>query len=270
MKKHIGTHIILILGAAVMASAFAWMLSTSLMTESESKAVPIALAPHAPQWGNYAEAWSKAPFGRYFFNSIVTSAAVTAGVLFTSILAGYAFACLEFRGKNVLFGVLLATMMIPFEVTVVPNSLIVQWLGWYNTYLALIIPWTANVFSIFLLRQFFRSLPKDYFEAAQIDGCGHWRYLWSVAVPMVSPALVTAALFAFLGSWNSLLWPLIVTDSEAMRTLQFGLTVFLQEEQTSTHLLMAAAAFTIAPVVILYLILQRRFIEGVTGTGLKQ
>ena len=252
-----------------MASAFAWMLSTSLMTREEAAAVPIALLPAHPQWSNYAEAWTKAPFARYFVNSVVTSLAVTVGVLFTSILAGYAFACLEFWGKGVIFGALLATMMIPFEVTVVPNSLLIQRLGWYDTYPALIVPWTANVFSIFLMRQFFRSLPRDYFEAAQIDGCGHWRYLWRVAVPMVSPAVVTVALFAFLGSWNSLLWPLIVTNSEHMRTIQFGLTVFLQEENTKTNLLMAAAAFTIAPVVALYLILQRRFIEGVTGAGLK-
>jgi multiple sugar transport system permease protein len=270
MKRHTGTHIVLLLGAVVMASAFAWMLSTSLMTDEEANAVPISLLPAQPRWGNFLEAWGKAPFGRYFVNSALTALAVTVGVLFTSILAGYAFACLEFRGKGLIFGALLATMMIPFEVTVVPNSLLVQWLGWYDTYLALIVPWTANVFSIFLMRQFFRSLPRDYFEAAQVDGCGHWRYLWRVAVPMVSPAVVTVALFAFLGSWNSLLWPLIVTDSERMRTLQFGLTIFLQEEHTETHLLMAAASFTIAPVVVLYLVLQRRFIEGVTGVGLKQ
>ncbi len=270
MARRIGTHILLILGAVVMVSAFAWMLSTSLMTDAETQKVPIALVPESPQWGNFAEAYDQAPFERYFINSMITSVAVTAGVLFSSILAGYAFACLEFRGRRLIFGALLATMMIPFEVTVIPNSLIVMRLGWYDTYLALIVPWTASVFSIFLLRQFFKSLPRDYFEAAQIDGCGHWRYLWQVAVPMMWPALVTVGLFAFLGSWNSLLWPLIVTDSEMMRTLQFGLTVFLQEEHTEVHLLMAASAFTMAPVVVLYLILQRRFIEGVTGAGLKQ
>ena len=260
----------LICGALVMASAFVWMLATSLMTGVEASSVPIPLWPSSPQWHNYRDAWQEAPFGTYFINSVVTSLAVTAGVVFTSILAGYAFACMRFRGKGLIFGALLATMMIPFEVTVIPNSLIIQRLGWYDTYLALIIPWTANVFSIFLMRQFFKALPKDYFEAAQIDGCGHWRYLWQIAVPMVYPALVTVGLFAFLGSWNSLLWPLIVTDSEHMRTVQFGLTVFLQEEHTETHLLMAASAFVIAPVVLLYLLLQRWFIEGVTGAGLKQ
>ena len=270
MKRHIGTHTLLLIGALVMASAFAWMISTSLMTSSETSAVPIALAPEDAQWDNYPDAWSKAPFGRYFINSIVTSLAVTACVLFTSILGGYAFACMEFRGKGLIFGLLLATMMIPFEVTVIPNWLMIRRLGWYDTYWALIVPWSANVFSIFLMRQFFMSLPKSYFEAAQMDGCNHWRYMWSVAVPLVSPAVATVGLFAFLGSWNSLLWPLVATKSESMRTVQLGLTVFMQEANTETHLLMAAATFTIAPIVILYLILQRRFIEGVTGVGIKE
>ena len=263
------SHFILIAGAILMAFPFLWMLSTALMTQSETDELPVRLLPGKLMFSNFIQAWGKAAFGRFFINTIFVALCVTACVLFTSILAGYTFGRLKFKGKGIVFGIFMATMMVPFEVILIPNSLIVQGLGLQNTYAALILPWGANVFSIFLLKQFFQSLPADYFDAAQIDGCSHWQFLWHVAVPMVKPALVTVALFAFLGSWNSLLWPLIVTDDENMRVLQVGLTTFLQREESATHLLMAACAFTTAPIVIIYLILQRWFIEGVSGVGLK-
>jgi len=263
------SHAILGGGAVLMAFPFLWMLATSLMTKGETEQLPVRLLPGKPMFSNFIEAWSKAPFGRYFLNTLFVSLCVTACVLLTSILAGYTFGRLKFRGKAIIFGIFMATMMVPFEVILIPNSLIVQRLGLQNTYAALILPWAANVFSIFLLKQFFQSLPGDYFDAAQIDGCSHWQFLWHVAVPMVKPALVTVAIFAFIGSWNSLLWPLIVTDDEKMRVLQVGLSTFLQREESATQLLMAACAFTTAPIVIIYLILQRWFIEGVSGVGLK-
>ena len=261
------SHIILLIGALAMAFPFLWMIATSLMTEIETKR--FALLPATPIFHNYVEAWTKAPFGRYFVNTMAVSLAVTACVLVTSILAGYTFGRLQFKGKGIIFGVFMATMMVPFEVILIPNSLLVQQLGLQNTYGALVLPWAANVFSIFLMKQFFQSLPADYFDAAQIDGCTHWQFLWQVAVPMVRPALITVAIFAFLGSWNSLLWPLIVTDDSSMRVLQVGLSTFLEEEKSMTHLLMAACVFTTAPIVILYLVLQRWFMEGVSGVGLK-
>jgi len=208
-------------------------------------------------------------FTTYFSNSLFVAACVTAGVLFTSILAAYAFANMTFPGKGVIFVLFLATMMIPFEVTIVPNYMTIDALDWYNTFPALIVPWMANVFSIFILRQFFRTIPRDYFDAARIDGCGHWRYMWNVAVPMAVPALVTITIFTFLGSWNAFLWPMLVTDAPRMRVVQYGLKVMMDENSTNFHLLMAAAAIVIIPVVALYLILQRRFIEGVSGAGLK-
>jgi len=273
------SHIILLLGALLMAFPFVWMIATSLMTEIETKTITAsggslwallkALVPAKPMAGNYLLAWSKAPFARYFLNTIFVSLAVTGCVLITSILAGYTFGRLQFKGKTLIFGIFMATMMVPFEVILIPNSLLIQRLGLQNTYPALVLPWAANVFSIFLLKQFFQSVPSDYFDAAQIDGCTHWQFLWRVAVPMVKPALITVAIFAFLGSWNSLLWPLIVTDDAGMRVLQVGLSTFLEEEKSMTHLLMAACVFTTAPIVILYLILQRWFIEGVAGVGLK-
>jgi ABC-type glycerol-3-phosphate transport system permease component len=156
-------------------------------------------------------------------------------------------------------------MMIPFEVVLIPNFLMVNRLKWYNTFAALIVPWASNVFSVFLLNQFFRALPKDFFEAAQLDGCGHVRYLWAVAAPLARPALATAGLFAFLGSWNSLLWPLLVTNSDAMRPIEVGLQTFLQAEGPKPHLLMAASTLAMVPIVALFLVTQRTFIEGVAA-----
>ena len=208
-------------------------------------------------------------FTTYFSNSLFVATCVTAGVLFTSILAAYAFANMNFRGRKPLFLLFLATMMIPFEVTIVPNFMTIDALGWYNSFAALIVPWLASVFSVFILRQFFRTIPPDYFNAARIDGCGHWRYLWAVAVPMAAPALVTITLFTFLASWNAFLWPMLVTDETRMRVVQYGLKIMMDDNSTNFHLLMAAAAIVIIPVVALYLVLQRRFIEGVSGAGLK-
>jgi len=263
--RNLLSHAVLAGGALLMAFPFLWMISTSLMTDTDTDTVPIRFVPSAVQFANYLRALASAPFGRYFINTLLVSVAVTLCVLFTSILAGYAFGRMQFKGKGLIFAVFMATMMVPFEVILIPNSLIIQRMGLQNTYPALILPWAANVFSIFLLRQFFRSMPNDYYDAARIDGCSEWQFLWKIAVPMVRPALVTVGLFAFLGSWNSLLWPLIVTDDTNMRVLQVGLASFLQEEKTLVNLLMAASFFVTAPILVLYLIAQRRFIEGVSG-----
>lgn len=308
--KRGATHAVLMAGVVLVAFPFVWMILTSCKTAMGARSIPPRLLPKRFLAGNYREiwqtgsfpgnvvesvivvknyvrAWRAAPFGRYFINTTLVAACVTLGVLVTSIMAGYAFARFEFFGKQAIFLLFLATMMVPFEVILVPNYLIVDAargaLGGLLsplfgpetadcglTYLALVVPWSANVFSIFLLRQFFQSLPQDYFDAAQIDGCGHWRFLWQVAVPMVSPALVTVAIFAFLGSWNSLLWPLVISNAEETRVLQVGLSIFITEEDAQMNLLMAAATFTILPMVLLYVAAQRQFIEGVTGVGLKQ
>ncbi len=275
--RRAASYLILIAGALIVAFPFFWMVSTSLKTSEETYAVPQTLLPASPEWHNYAEAWTSAEdasddtvtFGVYFRNSLIVAACVTAGVLLTSILAAYAFANMEFPGRGVLFVLFLSTMMIPFEVTLVPNIAIMRWLGWYDGFPALIVPWMASVFSIFILRQFFKTVPRDYFDAARIDGCGHWRYMWQVAVPMAAPALITITIFTFLGSWNAFLWPMLVTDDPRLRVVQYGLKMMMEEQSTNFHLLMAGAAIVIMPVVLLYLILQRRFIEGVSGAGLK-
>jgi multiple sugar transport system permease protein len=256
--------VLAVLGLAV-SFPFAWMVLTSLKSLPETRSAPPVLLPATPQWANYSEAWSEAPFARYFANSAGVSSAVTLSVVLTALLAGYAFGHMRFPGRDAILVVYLATMMIPFEVVLIPNFLMVKQLGWYDTYLALIVPWGANVFSVFLLTQFFKGLPRDYFEAAQLDGCGHVEYLRAVAAPLARPALVTAGLFAFLGSWNSLLWPLLVTNRDDMRPIEVGLRFFVQAEGPRQHLLMAASTLAILPIVALFFLAQRAFIEGVSA-----
>ena len=264
----IGLHAALLLLGLLVALPFFWMVATSLKTEAEVAAYPPTLLPAAPQWGNYPAAWHEAPFARYFFNSTLVAVLVTLCVMWSALWAGYAFGQLRFPGKGLLFGLYLATLMIPFEVVLIPNFLLVRQFGWYDSYRALVIPWGASGFSVFLLTQFFRSLPRDFFEAAQLDGCGHWQYLWRIGAPLARPPLVTAGLFAFLGSWNGLLWPLMVTQREEMRTIEVGLQNFLQAEGTYPHLLMAASTLAMLPVVILFFLAQRTFVEGVSA-GIK-
>jgi len=238
-----------------------------------------------PQWRNYVEAWN-APakgnpqnpvtFTRYFWVSGVTSLLTTLGTLITSILAAYAFAKMRFRGGNLLFYLVLATMMVPGQVLLIPNFLILSalpdysfGLRWLDNYPALVVPWLASVFGIFMLRQFFRGIPDELWDAAQIDGAGRFRYLWQVMLPLSKPAVITLALFAFLGEWNSLLWPLIVTTSPDMRTLMVGLQTFNEEMSGNSHLLMAAATIAVLPVIILFFVLQRFFVAGLARTGFK-
>jgi multiple sugar transport system permease protein len=265
----VGTHAALVLGALVMAFPFYWMVTTGLKGPAEALSFPPTLIPKAPTLGNFRQVWQEQPFGRYLLNSGFVSTAVTLGVLVTSSLAAHAFARMRFWGRELLFGAFLATMMIPFEVVLIPDFLIIRQLGWFDSYLALIVPWTASVFGIFLLRQTFLGIPDELFEASQLDGCGHGRFLFRVALPLVTPALVTVALVTFLGSWNSLLWPLVVTHRQELMVVQVGLVSYLGEEGSQYQLVMAAATVSILPIVVLFLAAQRHFVEGIARTGLK-
>ncbi|MBU0495647.1 MAG: carbohydrate ABC transporter permease [Chloroflexi bacterium] len=218
---------------------------------------------------NYVDAWNSAPFLLYFRNTVFMAGCIVVGVLFTSALAGYAFARMEFFGRNAIFMLFLSTMMIPFEVIMIPNYVIVYNLGWYNAWPGLIVPWIVNVFSVFLFRQFFITIPKDLHDAALIDGCGHIRFLTQIILPLSKPAVITVSLLSFLGTWNTLLWPILVTKDDEHRPIQLGLSVFKTEAGTEINLLMAGAMLTILPIIILYLVAQRYFIEGIATSGLK-
>ena len=265
-------YIILILSAALAVLPFVWMLSSSLMTLGET--LNRKLVPSTPQFGNYLEAWNRADFAHYFLNSVIITGVTLVGLLVTSTLAAYAFARIEFPGRNLIFTVLLASLMIPETVTFIPNFLLVRgdiipWGSWFNTLPALTVPFMGSAFSIFLLRQFFARLPKELWDAAQLDGAGHLRFLVTIVVPMSRPVLLTVTLFAFVTSWNSFLWPLLVTTDNTWRPLMVGLYNFQSEAGTQTHLLMAASVISIIPVLILYFFTQKQFTEGIATSGLK-
>ena len=218
---------------------------------------------------NYADAWHAAPFGRYYLNTIFVATATTILEVILASMAAFAFSILRFRGRDLLFGIFVATMMVPGEVLLVPNYITVSKFGWIDTYYALIIPWIVSVFAIFLIRQYFLTLPRELYDAAKIDGCSNWRYLWQIAVPLSKPVIITGALLKFVGSWNAFLWVLIVTNDPKYRTLPVGLYTFRGEAGDIYNQLMAAATFSVLPVIILFLFAQKHFIRGIARTGLK-
>ena len=221
-------------------------------------------------WQNYKKAWQSAPFGIYFFNSIFTSFIITLTQIFTSSLAAYAFSRFNFVFKKQLFMMLLGTLMIPGQVLLIPNYIILSKLGLIDTYGALVIPWLASVFGIYFMKQHFDTIPKDLFDAAKIDGCKDTQILFHIVFPLSVSVIASTGLLTFISNWNSLLWPLIVTNSVNMRTLQVGLAVFNQEAGTMWPLLMAASTFSLLPLVVLFFLTQKTFIEGIAGSGLKE
>ncbi|HOH53753.1 MAG TPA: ABC transporter permease subunit [Fervidobacterium sp.] len=218
---------------------------------------------------NYVLAWQAAPFGIYYVNTIFVAVVTTLLEIVISAMAAYAFSWMRFPGRDLLFSIFLATMMVPGEVLLVPNFITITKFGWIDTYYALIVPWVVSVFSIFLMKQHFMSIPTELFDAARIDGCSHWRYLWQIVMPLSRPVVITTALLKFVGSWNSFLWVLIVTNDPKYRTLTVGLQAFSSDVGTLYNLLMAAATFTILPVIIIFLFTQRYFVRGIARTGLK-
>lgn len=274
---------VLIFGALAAVTPFVYMLMTSL--KSYGSVITNNLWPWFPfgnepvQWSNYAEAIDRVGFDRawnvplvvrYFANSLITSFVIVMGVLVTSTLAAYVLARMNVPGKNLIFLFILATLMIPPDLTLVPQVVMMFNLKWYNTYLALTVPFLTSVFAIFLLRQFFMQIPKDLYDAARIDGAGHLRFLISIVVPLSKPALLTVALLNFIWAWDSFKWPLLVTRDSNMRVLAVGLQQFLAGEGgTNIQFLMAFATLVVLPVVILYFFTQKYFTEGVITTGLK-
>jgi ABC-type glycerol-3-phosphate transport system permease component len=266
---------VLLVGALAALLPFLSMVSTSLKTLAETitRVSPIPFAadfwPRAPQWNNYATAWNAASFSLYFKNSVLIAALTVLGVLVTSTPAAYAFAKIRFAAKEAVFAVFLATLIIPESVFLVPNFLIVVRLGWYDTLSGLTVPFMASAFSIFLLRQFFAQLPNELLEAARIDGAGHGRSLFSIVLPLSRAPLATVAFLAFLGSWNALQWPLVVTGSPRWRPITVGLTTFLSEAGPQAQLSMAGAVIAVVPVLLLYFVAQRQFTEAISRSGIK-
>lgn len=263
------TYTILILGAAFILLPFVWMISTSVKPDNEVLKMPPQWIPTVIQWKNYVDAFKAVPFFTYLKNSIVVTVAITSCELITTILAAFAFAQLEFKGKNLLFMLLVATMMVPGEILTIPNFVTLARLGWIDSYKAMVAPWATSVFSIFLLRQQFASIPQSYYKAARMDGCSDLWYLFTVMVPMSRPTIVSVALLKIINSWNSYLWPLISTNSREMRTLPVGLAYFSTEAGTDYNTLMAFSLMIISPTILVYLFTQKYIIQGVSKTGLK-
>jgi multiple sugar transport system permease protein len=263
-------HIVLILGAIWMLFPFFWMVSTSLKTQMEALKFPPDIVPNVFKFINYVEAFKQVDFSRYFLNTIIMTIGTTLLVFVTSSLAAYAFARLKFYGRELLFTLFLAMMMVPIPVYLVPSYVILSRFGWIDTFLALIIPWSANIFSIFLLRQHFKTIPQELFDAAKIDGLNHVQILKNIVLPLSKAVLVTVGIFQVVTNWNSFLWPLIVTHSDSMRTIQTGLAYFAQAESTNYPLLCAASTFTTAPLIILYFFVQKQIMESYARAGLKE
>lgn len=264
-----GGYCILLAGAAFVLLPFVWMLLTSLKPSREVLMMPPKWFPSVIMWENYVDAYCAAPFAVYFFNSAIVSLAITAGELVTTILAAYAFSQMDFKGRDALFMLLVATMMVPGEILIIPNYVTLADLGWINTYKALILPWCASVFSIFLLKQQFSSIPAAYYKAARIDGCRRFRYLITVMVPMSKPAIVAIALLKLINSWNSYMWPLIVTNTNEMRTLPVALAAFSTEAGILYNTLMAFSLMIISPILLVYFFARKYIIRGVSSAGLK-
>jgi ABC-type glycerol-3-phosphate transport system permease component len=220
-------------------------------------------------WENFKNAWTKVPFGRYFMNTIIVSICMVLGVVVTGALAAYAFARMNFFGREFIFYLFISMMMVPQPIYLIPSYILLHNFGWLDTYMALIVPWLANIFTIFLLRQQFKTIPQELFDAASIDGCSRFGILWKIVLPLSKSVLVTAGIFAFIASWNSFMWPLVMINKPELRVLQVGLSYFSQEASSQTTLLMAASTFSILPLIILFLIAQKQIMSSFVSSGLK-
>ncbi len=266
--RNLGLHLLLIAGSILMLVPFFWMVATSLKEPGDVFIYPPQWIPQPVQWENYQETVTVMPFGRFYLNSAIQALSVTALQLLTASLAAYAFARLRFKGRDLLFLLYLATMMIPFPVTMIPNFIVLRYLKWIDSFQALILPPAFSAFSTFLLRQYFMSIPVEMDDAARVDGASSFRIWWQIILPLSGPALATLAIFTFLGQWNSFLWPLIVTNSEEMWTLPVGLATFQSQYSVQWHLLMAGSVIAVLPILVIYIVGQKWFVRGITLTGM--
>jgi len=267
-KRPVLSQVLLSLVALLFLAPLVWMVLTSLKAGGEVFSTPPRPFGDSLRWGNFSEALAYLPFGRFMLNTLLVASLGTLITLTTSALSAYAFSRLRFRFRDGIFFLYLGTLMVPQEVVVVPMFLIMQRLGWVNSFQALILPWAFTAFGTFLLRQFFLTVPMELEEAAKIDGCGHWRILRSVIAPVAAPAFAVLAVFTFINYWNSFLWPLIITNDVSTTTVPLGLNLFLGQNGQEWQLLMAAATISMAPTVLLVLVLQKYLVRGIALSGL--
>ena len=273
VRRKIFIYIVLGIGAFISLIPFVWMISTSLMSLGE--ALGSNFFPSELHFENYVEAWQAAQFSEYFINTILITVITLVGQITFSVLAAYAFARIEFPGRDLIFSVMLSTMMIPAMVFTIPNFLTVTWLGrittipWINNWPALTIPFMGSIFSIFMLKQFFAQVPNELFDAAQMDGAGHFRFLLQVVLPLSKAPLMVIIVLSFIGTWNSLAWPMLVTNTPDWRPISVGLMNFVDEAGQEINLTMAGAFITIIPILIIYFFTQKQFTESIARSGLK-
>lgn len=263
---------ILLLGLGILISfPILIALFTSFKIPSQVVTFPPSLIPQEWTLVNYIMAWESTPFGRFLFNSLIQSGLITLGQVIFSILAAYAFAVLVFPGRNFLFYLVLGSLMVPFELTFIPNFILVSEWGLADTYSGLIVPFVASAFGVFMLRQFFLTIPKELHDAAKIDGSSNWRYLWQIVVPLSKGSIGAFSIFAFLSAWNQYLWPLIITTTFEMRTLQIGIRFFMSnlERGADWGAVMAGSIIALAPALVVFLVAQRQLVQGIAMTGLK-
>ena len=263
------TYVILVVGAFIALIPFFWMVATSFKTLGE--ALGTTFFPSTLRWENYSEAWRRALFSEYFINTILITAITLTGEITFSVLAAYAFARMHFPGRDLIFNIMLSTIMIPAMVFIIPNFLTVTWLGrigpipWINNWPALTIPFMGSIFSIFLLKQFFAQIPDELFDAAQMDGAGHLRFLWKVVLPLSKAPLMVILVLSFIGTWNSLAWPMLVTNTPDWRPISVGLMNFVNEAGQEINLTMAGAFITIIPILIIYFFTQKQLPKAFPG-----
>ncbi|MFN8464747.1 MAG: carbohydrate ABC transporter permease [Caldilineaceae bacterium] len=244
-------------------------LTISMLSDTQVATYPPLLAPTSLYFANFGRALEQAPLMRYLFNSVVQSTLVMVGQLVTASLAAYAFAFIDFKGRNVLFLVFLSTLMIPWEATIIPNYLLVRGIGWTDTFMGLTVPFMATAFGTFLLRQFFLTIPRELQDAATIDGAGSLRFLLAIVVPLARPALGTLAVYSFLQTYNQYLWPLLITNDQQMRTVQIGIALLQDEERFMFNTVMAGVVLVLVPTFVLFIVGNRQLIRGLTAGAVK-
>lgn len=262
-------YFILVLFAIVTLFPFYWMLSSSLKSSFEIIQTPPTMFPSELLWSNYKTAFGMAPFAQYFINTIIVTIFSIITTVVIAIISAFAFSHLEFKGRDLIFALFLASMMIPGEVLIVTNFKTISNLGWIDSYQALFVPYMANVLYIYMLREFFLKIPKQLYFAAKVDGASDWKFLWRVMVPMAKSSIITICILVGINSWNAFLWPLLVTNSESMRVLANGLTAFQSEAGNQHELLMAASTIITMPIIVIYVALHKKIMSGISIGGVK-